>query len=270
MNAQRVWTVAHKDLIEVLRNRQALFPLIVIPLGLAVVIPASLMDFITSPDTSDFAGALMAFMTQMPAGVAPTHLNPDQLLVYSFAVFFMAPLFLLIPSMSATVIGSSSFVGEKERRTIEGLLYTPITNRELVLGKILASLIPSIVVTWTAFVCYALLVNHYANPVVGEVFFPTASWVVLMLVMVPLIAFLTVALIVAVSGRATSSQAAQGTSFIVVMPVILLTVGQSAGLLLFDTKVTWVASGIMVFINVLVFLAVARIFNRERILTKLR
>ena len=138
------------------------------------------------------------------------------------------------------------------------------------LGKILASLIPSIVISWSSFACYALIVNYYANPVIGQSFFPTTSWVVLMLVMVPLIAFLTVALIVAVSGRSTSSQSAQGTSFLVVMPVILLTIGQSAGLLLFDVSVMWAVSGVLLIVNVVVFLAVARIFNRERILTRLR
>lgn len=270
MNAQRVWTVARKDLLEVLRNRQTLFPIIVVPLGLAVVIPAAILNFLTGPDAQGAADVLASWISGLPGGIAPEGFTPSQLLVYSFAVYFMAPLFLLIPSISATVIGSSSFVGEKERRTIEGLLYTPITNRELVLGKILASLIPSIVISWTAFACYALLVNFYGRRVIEHVFFPTESWVVLLLAMVPLIAFLTVALVVAVSGRSTSSQSAQGTSFLVVMPVIMLTIGQSAGLLLFDVAAMWVASGVVLVINVLVFLAVARIFNRERILTKLR
>lgn len=270
MNLQRVWTVARKDLLEVLRSRQALFPLIVVPLGLAVVIPGSILRSLTGPDADGFATMLSALISGFPAGIAPADLDSSQLLVYAFSVFFMAPLFLLIPSISATVIGSSSFVGEKERRTIEGLLYTPITNRELVLGKILASLIPSIVISWTAFACYALIVNYYANPVIGHVFFPTASWVVLMLAMVPLIAFLTIALIVAVSGRSTSSQSAQGTSFLVVMPVIMLTIGQATGLLLFDVAVMWAVSGVLLIVNVVVFLAVARIFNRERILTRLR
>lgn len=270
MNLQRVWTVARKDLLEVLRSKQALFPIIVVPLGLAVAIPASILHGLTGPNSAAPAGALSSFISGFPVSLAPAGLDDTQMLIYAFAVFFMAPLFLLIPSISATVIGSSSFVGEKERRTIEGLLYTPITNRELVLGKILASLIPSIVISWSSFACYALIVNYYANPVIGQSFFPTTSWVVLMLVMVPLIAFLTVALIVAVSGRSTSSQSAQGTSFLVVMPVILLTIGQSAGLLLFDVSVMWAVSGVLLIVNVVVFLAVARIFNRERILTRLR
>ncbi len=269
MNIQRVLTVAHKDLIEVVRNKQAMFPMLVIPLGLAVMIPFGIIVMGSDPTMPTSAFGLSSLIDQLPKGILPPDLSESQKMVYAFTVYFMAPVFLLIPSMSATVIGSSSFVGEKERRTIEGLLYTPVTDRELVLAKIIASLVPAIVITWGSFGAYVFIVDTFASPVIGERYFPTANWYALMFLVVPLLAFLTVALIVAVSGRATSSQGAQGVSFLVVMPMILLTMGQTTGIMLFSTTVALVFAAVLVVVDVVVLYAVAGVFHRERLLTKL-
>ena len=57
--------------------------------------------------------------------------------------YFLAPLFLIIPLMVAAIVGAESFVGEKERHTLEGLLYTPATDLELYAGKVLAGAVPA-------------------------------------------------------------------------------------------------------------------------------
>ena len=87
--------------------------------------------------------------------------------------------------MVASTTASSSFVGEKERRTIEGLLYTPITDRELVLAKVLVSVIPSVLLAWAAFVVYTVLVNALGAPLMGGLFFPTWTWAIIIVVLVP-------------------------------------------------------------------------------------
>ena len=69
-------------------------------------------------------------------------MNEMQILVYVMLKYFFAPFFLIIPLMVSNVIASDSFAGEKERKTIEALLATPLSDSELFLGKILASFIP--------------------------------------------------------------------------------------------------------------------------------
>ena len=61
--------------------------------------------------------------------------------------------------MASSVLGSDSFAGEKERKTIEALLATPISDSELLLGKILVSFIPAMLVTFMSFGVYALVVD---------------------------------------------------------------------------------------------------------------
>lgn len=64
-----------------------------------------------------------------------------------FVLFFLAPMsasmlamFSIIP---ATMISANALVGEREQNTMEPLLCTPLTDRELLWGKTLSSFIPS-------------------------------------------------------------------------------------------------------------------------------
>jgi ABC-type Na+ efflux pump permease subunit len=49
--------------------------------------------------------------------------------------------------MCSGVIGASSFVGEKEHKTMESLLYTPISMERLLRAKILGVFVPSYIIT---------------------------------------------------------------------------------------------------------------------------
>jgi ABC-2 type transport system permease protein len=71
-------------------------------------------------------------------------LKLEQMFVLYMTAFMLAPLFLIMPLMFSSVVGADSFVGERERKTMEALLYSPATDMELFLGKVLAAVIPAI------------------------------------------------------------------------------------------------------------------------------
>ncbi|WP_166866543.1 ABC transporter permease subunit [Salinibacterium sp. ZJ70] len=269
IDRRRVAAVVRKDLREILRNPQLVAPLVVVPLLFTVVFPIAIILLGNNPAIMASVNGLGAFLDNLPEGIVPAHFTEQQTIVYAAIVFFLAPMFLIVPVMFSSVIASSSFVGEKERRTLEGLLYTPLTNRELVLAKVLVSVIPAVIVSWAAFVIYALIVNVLGNPVIGDAFFPTATWILMILLLVPLVAILSTSLTVAVSGRATTMQGAQSVAVIIVLPVVGLVVSQATGLMLFDVSVVLVAIGVLAVVDAIVFLAVARTFQRERIITRL-
>jgi ABC-2 type transport system permease protein len=104
------------------------------------------------------------------------------------------------------VIAADSFAGEKERKTLEALLYTPTTDRELLVGKMLSAWVPAVGVAWVSFVAYAIVANVAAWPVMGRVFFPTAMWIVLALWVAPALAGLGLTTMVLVSVRAQGFQ----------------------------------------------------------------
>ena len=269
INRRRIWALMRKDWRELSHNGQAAAPLIIVPLLFVVVLPVAVILLGDNTLLTSSISGLQGFLDNLPTGLIPTRLSSQQSVVYAVLVYFMAPFFLIIPVMVSSITAASSFVGEKERRTIEGLLYTPVTDRELVLAKILVSVVPSVVLAWVSFLVYTGIVDLLAGPRLGGILFPTLTWIVIVVALVPLVGFLATCLIVAVSGRSKTMQDAQTASVLVILPVLALVVSQATGLLLFNTSVALVASGAVLVIDVAVYLAVVGRFRRERIVTLL-
>lgn len=55
--------------------------------------------------------------------------------VYFFLNFMIIPFFLMTAIINSMVTSSNSFAGEKERNTLETLLFAPITVTELFLAR---------------------------------------------------------------------------------------------------------------------------------------
>lgn len=269
IDRQRVWAVMRKDWLEVARNKQVLSSLVIVPLVFAVILPAAVILLGSSDVLTSSVTGLQGFLDNLPAGIVPEGMTAAQTVVYAVTVYFMAPFFLIIPVMVASITASSSFVGEKERHTIEGLLYTPLNNRELVLAKVLGSVVPSVLLTWASFLVYVLIVGVGGAQVVGRVFFPTWTWVAMILVLVPLVGYLATSLIVAVSGRSSTMQGAQGAAMLIVFPILALVVSQATGLMLFDVTLVLVAAVGLAVVDAVTFWLVVAKFDRERTVTRL-
>src|SRR5690606_6751658 len=122
-------------------------------------------------------------------------------------------------------------VGERERGTGEFLAHSPAHEREIYLGKLIASLLPGYATTLLGFAVYSLVVNLLVGPEVGGWFFPTAQWWVLMLWVVPPFLALTLSIVLRLSARVKSSAAAQQAAGLVSLPMIAIAYSQSTGAL---------------------------------------
>jgi len=196
-------------------------------------------------------------------------LSPQQLPIVLILGYLMAPLFLVLPLMLACIIAAEAFVGEKERKTLEALLYTPATDGELFLGKVLAALIPAIVYTWVNFLVFAFVTNLAGYPVMGRFWFPTPSWLALMVVVVPAVALLGVAVTVIISTRVRTFMEAYQASGALVLVILLLVVAQSVGLLFLSPLVA-VLVGIAFFaLDAVLIHAGIRTFSRSELIARI-
>ena len=156
-------------------------------------------------------------------------LDALQTYVYIAGNYMFAPMFLIVPLMVASIISADSFAGEKERKTLEALLYTPATDGELFLGKLLSALVPALVVNLLSFALYALVVNaagtHHGAPVL-----PALTWWPLVFWLAPARST-GMGSTVLVSSKAKSFMQAQQISGLIVLPVAFLMIGQVTGLL---------------------------------------
>ncbi len=275
MNTRAVRAVVRKDLRIALRNKGVVLPIIIVPLIMMIVMPAVMifLPFYLEPMDAgeELRQEMGAFFANMPAelSVLFAGLNDQQAWLMLSSMFMFAPFFLIIPLMVSSVIGADSFAGEKERKTLEALLYTPITTAELFIGKVLAAFLPAITVSWVCFVLYSVVVNIGGVMVLGRIFFPNLAWLVLILWVVPAAAALGIGFIVLVSAKAKSFQDAYQISGLVVIPIILLLFGQMGGVLYFSTP-TVALIGLVIWVLDVVLLTIAvRTFGRGEIIARL-
>ena len=179
-------------------------------------------------------------------------------------------LFMILPLAIPVTIAAYSIVGEKTTRTLEPVLATPIQTLELLAGKGLAATIPAVAATWFGFLIFAIGVNLISanDEVVRRLFDPI--WLSAVILLGPLLSLGSVNVAVIISSWATDPRTAEQLSMLVVLPLLLLFVGQIMGWILIDeTVILWMVAA-MIIINVLLFIVAANLFQRETILTRWR
>jgi len=238
MNWRAIRAIVRKDLKVVFQNKGVMIPMIVVPLVILGILPAlSALVPLFEADLSSTLQDFRAFLTNMPPGLQAelAGYNEAQTVVVLLLVYMLAPMYLILPMMVSSVIAADSFAGEKERKTLEALLYTPTTDAELLLGKMLAAWLPALAIGWAGFVLYGTIANVAAWPTMGRLFFPNWMWIALALWVTPAVAGLGLGVTVLVSVRAQSFQDAYQMGAIVVLPIILLLAGQALGVMYFST-----------------------------------
>jgi len=265
MNTRFLRAIVRKDLLTMLQNRGVWLPIVILPVILLVIMPLALILAPTAVNVN-MPGSMMQqldlFMRNMPDTLRQqvAGLTPQQTYVLLFTVYFFAPFFLIIPLMVSSVTAADSFAGEKERKTLEALLYTPASDTELFMGKVLTALAPALAVSWSSFILYGIVVNAAGAHIMGRLFFPTTMWLALILWVVPAAAALGLSVMVLVSTKVKSFQEANQIGGMVVLPILLLVFAQAGGLLYFSLPVAlavgavlWVIDAVLIFFGIKTF-----------------
>lgn len=273
MRFQKAMLVFRKDWHEIRRNWLVILPIVIIPLIFSVLLPL-LIALVprVAPLPASPLGGLEAIVNNLPAQVRVelAGMSSRSVLFYLTSLYFLAPFFLIIPLVSSSVIASDSFAGEKERRTIEALLATPISDSELFLGKILVAFIPSMIVTMISFLIYSAAVDFLSFSVFnGRLLLPNITWILLIFGLAPSVALATIGLTVMISAKVKGFKEAQQISVLLLLPILLLMFGQISGAIIFGPAVVAMLIGVFAILDLLVFRLGLRLFRREEILAKL-
>ena len=269
MNARAMLAIVRKDLKVVIQNKNVVIPIIIIIAvffigfpwlaGLAPTIIHGLGGQMTS---------LEGILAKMPAGMLQELAGyaVSQKVIVFVLVYMLLPFFLMIPLMVASLVAADSFAGEKERKTLEALLYTPTTDRELFIAKMFSGWLASIAVALGGFLIYAINVNAAAWSQMQRIFFPNALWLVMVIWVVPALSGLGVSLMVVASARAQGFQDANQMGGLVVLPIVALFYAQMAGaifinigIMLLMGLIVWLMTGVLIWLG-------SRIFHRNRLL----
>ena len=212
-----------KDLRSVTANHRMLVTLLVVPLVLTVFLPTvAVVTLHTAPEEeADFQRLLAA------GGEGQERQILNLLLNYVLPLFF-----LIIPVMTASVMASASFVGEREKHTLETLLYGPLSLRQVFRAKVLAAFTLSMGVSLLSFGIMLAVFEGEVLWLTGQLLAPAPAWLLVLLLVAPAVALIAIPLMVRLSVKAKSAEDAQQGATFLLLPVILLLVGQFSGVLL--------------------------------------
>ena len=98
---------------------------------------------------------------------------------------------------------------------------------------------------------------------------PNLVWTLLIFGVAPTIALAGIGLTVMISARVKGFREAQQISAILLIPILMLVLGQVSGAIVFGPIVVSVLIGVFVVVDLLVFYFAVKIFKREELLSRL-
>lgn len=241
MNWRAIGAIIEKDLKIVLQSKSVTIPLVTVPLLAMGVLPLVLGLAVHGAGLAERIN-VERMLASLPPTVAQqmTTLTNEQAVFYYMLIYLFAPLYLLLPIMVSNVIAADSFAGERERKTLEALLYTPTSDTELLVAKMLAAWLPGLLVGFGSFVLYAIVANLVAWPIMERLLLPNLLWLLLVFWVAPAAAGLGLGTSVLVSARTNSLQSAYQIGSLIVLPVTGLIIAQLGGALHLNALVVFV------------------------------
>ena len=231
-----IWMVARREFLDQLRDWR-----IVVPMLLLV----SLFPFIADDTTRQAVN----FMNRFGGSLILDNLVPFVVLVIGF-----------FPLSFTLVVALESFVGEKERGTIEPLLSSPLEDRHMYLGKLLVGIVTPLVFSYSSIAIYLFLITR------RPVEFPSPYMLALIFLLTFAHAVLMVSSAIVISVQATTIRAANLLASFVVVPVAFLLQGETVLIFWGNEDVLWYAIvGVTLLAGMLVRLGLAH-FRREYLL----
>ncbi len=243
MRVDDVWTIARKDLRGAWQRRGIRNAIVLFPLVAAVALPR-----------------VIVFADERNGGLPPA-VVPG--LLQSFLFFFMIAITTL-----PTAIAAYSLVGEKVERSLEPMLATPVSVSSVLVGKMIAAVVPTLLSVWTASAVFMVLANRAVTPILGHGWFPQPETWLQLLVLMPLVALMTVNIDILVSARAGDVRSAQQIAGLTTLPFGAIYMAAEMGSLTLDAAMMLRMSAIVAAVAAGTFVVARRTFDREEILTR--
>ncbi len=263
----RMLALLRKELADERQNLALFVPALIVgvmtillPLFVAVIVPSMTGERLA--DSSDFDVALEMYRERPEmSGLEP------EAAIQAYIFQFFAVMLVLVPVTSSMSLAAHSVVGEKQARSLEPLLVTPITTFELLGAKVLGAFIPSAVLTAGFFVLYVLTALLFAHAGVAWALLGPRS-IGIVFVLGPLAALAALQMAVCVSSRVNDARTAQQIGVLVILPVAALLIGQLFGSLqLTGPLILMIAAASLVINAGLMWIGII-LFDRETILTR--
>jgi ABC-2 type transport system permease protein len=237
----KLWIIARKDILEAFRSRSTyVFILVVV-----------LLSFTFLSQYSRVINGLT-----------------DRQEIYDTSRSFLSGLAYILPMMFSificSIFANYSVIVDKAKRNIESLMATPVSIRQIWLGKSLAVMLPSVVIGLTVSIVDYLIMNFgFVMPKTGSFIVAEPVAIVSGLVLVPILIFSIVLIVVQLQLIITNPRIA---SLVFTGLFLLLFFGTSAiGNLGIDINIALIYGGFII-ICLLVAYFISRGLTKEKVI----
>ena len=233
---QRALIITRREIHDQLRDWRIVLPIVILTLFFPF-----LANFTT--------GQILGFVGKYGANLLAERFIPFLLMIVGF-----------FPISISLVIALESFAGETERKSIEPLLSSPLTDSQLYLGKLLASIITPLVASYLGMTVYLFAIYRSSSWRAEPLF------LVLIAVLTAVQALVMISGAMVISTQTTSVRAANLLASFIIIPVSLMIQVESVMMLWANYQVLWwVVVAQVVLAGMLVRMGIAHM-NREELL----
>ena len=246
MDQPNVWSVLAKDLNVFKKKKNILFSIILFPLAIAIGQPVLIL-------------LLYSEGSIIPSAVFTLIIVP------LFSFFFTVP-----ASLVPIPIAGYSLVGEKLDKSLEPLLVTPLTDNEILFGKILAAFLPTLVAMYISIILFMVLMDAVTIGSLGYYLYPNWTMGIIMFFVIPLAIIFSVEGNIIISSRVTDVRTSSQFGLLFVLPFVAITALSETSCLTLDDTTLLLISLVFLLIDISLLVMSRLIFRREEILTKWR
>lgn len=231
-----VWLVAGRELRDQFRDWRVLAPMVILVFCFPILM-------------NEFARQTVDFLNQYNANLILERLVPFSIMIIGF-----------FPITISLVVALESFVGEKERGTIEPMLSAPLDDWQLYFGKLLVGVVTPLVASYLSIGFYLAMISFQ------DLVMPEPMILLQLLLLTSAHATLMVSAAIVISVQSTSVKAANLLASFIVIPVAILMQGEAVMLFWGNEQVLWLAiAGVMIIALLLIRVGIAH-FQREYLL----
>jgi ABC-2 type transport system permease protein len=272
VNKNIILTIVQKDIKATFSSKKVWVPMIITALLICIVIPSCIALFglrfdLVGSSAQDIEKPINAFIKEFPNEEMRNTLAALPTLSYKFVYFFltfmMIPFFLMVAIINSMVTSSNSFVGEKERNTLETLLFAPISIKDLFLGKVLASIIPTLCISFAAFIISFIIVNIITYPYFKVILYFNSTWMILMFWVIPILVLFNIILNVLISAKVKTFQEAQQFGGLLVLPIVGIIISQASGMFFLSPIILFLIGAGLLIANLILIKLVTKFNNRN-------
>ncbi|WP_040565885.1 ABC-2 transporter permease [Peptostreptococcus stomatis] len=246
--------IIKKDALFILKNKKIIGIMCLVPVVLTIIMPTVFVVSIKNISVNlDMFSKILNIEMDSLTSVEQRKIVVDFFLYNVLPIFFM-----LIPTMMSTIISANSFVGEREKGTLETLFLSPIKVSDIFIAKVKVSLFLSMSINIIVFIFMFIILNIVLYVTNFNFLIPDLKWFCILAITSLAITILSTTFIIKKSQNSDSVEEAQQSAVFIILPIIAIVIGQFTGVIIINRSAIILVSVVLLVVSIAVMKLISK------------